>query len=83
MTPFRRIAAAVLVGAAAYLLAWPVVIDPVAWPPAPNPGLTGPFAHGVGFTDPVRVIEDSARARGRPVESTRGAYQAAGRRLFS
>jgi sugar lactone lactonase YvrE len=51
MTPLCLIATAVLVGAAANLLAWPVAIDPVAWTPMPNPGLTGPFAHGEGFTD--------------------------------
>jgi len=27
-----------------YLLLWPVPIDPVAWTPPQNPGLTGPFA---------------------------------------
>jgi hypothetical protein len=43
---------AVLVGAglAAYLLGWPVAINPVAWQPAPNPGLTGPFARSQPFT---------------------------------
>jgi hypothetical protein len=30
MTPFRFFAAAVLVGMAAYVLAWPVAIAPVA-----------------------------------------------------
>lgn len=56
MTPFRLIAAVALVCAAAYLLAWPVAIDPVAWAPAPTPGLTGPFAHSKGFTD-LRPLE--------------------------
>jgi sugar lactone lactonase YvrE len=51
MNRFRLVAAAVLVGAVLYLLAWPVAIDPIAWTPAPNPGLTGPFANSVGFTD--------------------------------
>jgi sugar lactone lactonase YvrE len=27
----------------AYLLAWPVRVDPEAWHPGPNPGTTGPF----------------------------------------
>lgn len=27
-----------------YLLTWPVPVDPVAWTPPPNPGLTGPYA---------------------------------------
>ncbi len=30
--------------ALAYLLAWPVPIEPVAWSPPPDPGYTGPFA---------------------------------------
>jgi sugar lactone lactonase YvrE len=51
MTRSRFITAAALVGVVAYLLAWPVAIVPVAWTPAPNPGLTGPFAHSTGFTD--------------------------------
>lgn len=58
MTPFRLIAAVAVVCAAAYLLAWPVAIAPVAWMPAPNPGLTGPFAHSVGFTDLRPVAPD-------------------------
>ncbi len=29
---------------AAYLLLWPVPIDPIAWTPPPNPGFTGPYA---------------------------------------
>jgi len=29
---------------AAYLLLWPVPIDPVAWAPSPSPGYTGPHA---------------------------------------
>lgn len=34
-----------LAGAAAgYVFLWPVPIDPVAWTPGPDPGLTGPYA---------------------------------------
>jgi sugar lactone lactonase YvrE len=58
MTPLRLVATAALVGAALYLLAWPVAIDPVAWTPAPNPGLTGPFAHSTGFTALQPVAPD-------------------------
>jgi sugar lactone lactonase YvrE len=58
MTRARLIATAVLVSMAAYLLAWPVVIEPVAWTPAPNPGLTGPFAHRKGFTALQPVAPD-------------------------
>jgi sugar lactone lactonase YvrE len=58
MTRSRLIATAVLVSMAAYLLAWPVAIDPTAWAPAPNPGLTGPFAHRKGFTALQPVAPD-------------------------
>lgn len=33
----------------AYFLFWPIAIDPVAWTPSPNPGLTGQFAQKSGF----------------------------------
>ena len=33
-----------IVGGIAYLLLWPVPIDPVPWNPPPNPGLTGIYA---------------------------------------
>jgi hypothetical protein len=38
-------------GLAASLLGWPVAIDPVAWQPAHNPGLTGPFSRSQPFTE--------------------------------
>jgi sugar lactone lactonase YvrE len=44
------IAVLVAAGLAAYLFCWPVAIDSVAWQPAPNPGLTGPFARNQPFT---------------------------------
>ena len=50
----KRLALAVVVlllAIAAYLLFWPVPIDPVAWAPPPNPGLTGQFAASTGFSD--------------------------------
>jgi hypothetical protein len=50
------IAVLVVAGLAAYLLGWPVAIDPVAWQPAPNPGLTGPFAQGQPFTGLRRPV---------------------------
>lgn len=40
----RILLAALVVAAAAYLLLWPVPIEPVAWTPAPDPGRTGVFA---------------------------------------
>jgi hypothetical protein len=49
MTRSRLLAAAALVGVAAYLL---------AWAPAPNPGLTGPSARSVGFTALQAVAPD-------------------------
>ncbi|MBK9316939.1 MAG: hypothetical protein IPM55_22235 [Acidobacteria bacterium] len=50
----KRLALAVVVlllAIAAYLLFWPAPIDPVAWAPPPNPGLTGQFAASTGFSD--------------------------------
>ena len=35
----------------AYLLLWPVPIDPVVWQPDPDPGLTGDFAHNDALSD--------------------------------
>jgi hypothetical protein len=49
MTRSRLLAAAALVGVAAYLL---------AWAPAPNPGLTGPSARSVGFSALQAVAPD-------------------------
>ena len=44
MKGFLKLLGLLLLVAVAYLLAWPVPIDPVAWTPPPNPGLTGKFA---------------------------------------
>jgi hypothetical protein len=44
------IAVLVVAGLAASLLGWPIAIDPVAWQPAPDPGLTGPFSRSQPFT---------------------------------
>ena len=35
----------------AYLLLWPVPIDPVVWQPDPDPGLTGDFAYNDVLSD--------------------------------
>ena len=40
----RRVLLPAVVALAAYLLAWPVPIHPVAWSPGPAPPLTGAFA---------------------------------------
>ena len=40
----RASVAALLLAGAAYLLLWPVPIDPRAWHAPANPGLTGPYA---------------------------------------
>jgi sugar lactone lactonase YvrE len=56
--PRGIIAGLALAGLAAYLLWWPVAIDPVAWVPAPNPGLTGPFAQSQPFTGLQRMVPD-------------------------
>ena len=39
-----RLLAAIVVAVVLYFLLWPVPIAPVAWTPAPNPGLTGSYA---------------------------------------
>ncbi len=44
MTRRSRHVAASLAVLAAYLLFWPVGIEPVAWDPPPSPGFTGPYA---------------------------------------
>ena len=44
------IALLIVAGLTASLLGWPVAIDPVVWQPAPDPGLTGPFAQSQSFT---------------------------------
>lgn len=43
--------AALLALGLAYLLAWPVPIDPVAWQAPPNPGYTGDFAENRRLAD--------------------------------
>ena len=48
----------VVAGLAGYLLGWPVSIDLVAWQPAPNPRLTGPFARSQPFTVLQQPIPD-------------------------
>ncbi len=40
----KKILLALLVVLLAYLLAWPVPVDPVAWQPPPPPALEGPYA---------------------------------------
>jgi Adipocyte plasma membrane-associated protein-like, N-terminal len=50
------IAVLVVARLAVSLPGWPVAIDPVAWQPAPNPGLTGPFARSqpfIGLRQPI------------------------------
>ena len=69
----RRLAIVVtiaLIGLAAYLLFWPVPIDPVAWTPAPNPGKTGAFARSDGLRSLQKLIADAGLG---PEDVTRGA----------
>lgn len=44
MKKFFAVVAALAAAGVAYLLAWPVPIEPVAWTPPPAPALTGPYA---------------------------------------
>jgi sugar lactone lactonase YvrE len=69
----KRLAAIVvvaLVGLAAYLSFWPVPIDPIAWTPSANPGLTGAFAQSAGFRSPQKLIAEAGLG---PEDVTRGA----------
>lgn len=42
---------------ALYLLAWPTPIDPVAWQPPPNAGLTGPFTPNDALAGIEHLVE--------------------------
>ncbi|HEY6403448.1 MAG TPA: SMP-30/gluconolactonase/LRE family protein [Blastocatellia bacterium] len=64
------VVAIALVGLAAYLLFWPVPIDPIAWTPSPNPGETGAFAESDGFRAPQKLIAEAGLG---PEDVTRGA----------
>jgi sugar lactone lactonase YvrE len=60
----RRIALAVLAAVillAAYLLLWPVPIDPVAWDPPPAPELAGPYAPNDALTRGRRLLDGIGR----------------------
>jgi sugar lactone lactonase YvrE len=59
------IAVLLVVGLAAYLLGWPVAIDPIAWQPAADPGLTEPFARSQPFTrlwQPIPALGEGPEA---------------------
>jgi sugar lactone lactonase YvrE len=58
MQVYILIALLIVTGLAAYLLGRPVAIDPVAWRPTPNPGLTGSFARSQPFIGLQRSIPD-------------------------
>jgi sugar lactone lactonase YvrE len=65
MRAHTLIALLVVAGLAAYLCCWPVAIDPVAWQPGPNPGLTGPFARSQPFTglqQPIQALGEGPEA---------------------
>lgn len=59
-----------IVGLTAYLLFWPVPINPIAWTPSPNPGQTGAFAQNAGFRSPQKFIAEAGLG---PEDVTRGA----------
>jgi sugar lactone lactonase YvrE len=65
----RRVLAALALVAGAYLLWWPVAIDPVVFSPPPNPGMAGPFAPN----DWLRAAEHIADGIGQgPEDITKG-----------
>lgn len=51
---------------AAYLVAWPVPIDPVAWEPPPAPALTGPYLPN----DRLRAVEQLGKGVALGPEAT-------------
>jgi sugar lactone lactonase YvrE len=55
----RILVALAVLGAAllGYLAAWPVPIEPVAWDPPADPGLTGPFAANETLASAERLLE--------------------------
>lgn len=59
---------AALAALAAYLLLWPVPIDPVEWTPPPDPGLQGAFAPNDRLSGAERLIPGQAG----PEDVTRG-----------
>ncbi|MBI1761140.1 MAG: SMP-30/gluconolactonase/LRE family protein [Acidobacteria bacterium] len=52
-----------------YLLLWPVAIDPVVWTPAPNPGLTGPYAQSSALLGLTTLLTNAGLG---PEDVTRG-----------
>lgn len=50
MKPLTTVLIFVALALGFYLLLWPVRIEPVAWTPAPDPGLTGPYAQNTPMT---------------------------------
>lgn len=55
MNAFAKTLLAVVVAAVAYLLLWPVPIDPVAWTPPPHPGWQGPYAPNRALAGAERI----------------------------
>ncbi len=58
-----------LIAVAVYLLVKPIPIDPVAWTPGANPGMTGPFAEPGPFIDLANLIGQAGQG---PEDVTRG-----------
>jgi sugar lactone lactonase YvrE len=63
----------IVLAAAAYLLAWPVPLEPVAWTPPPAPALEGSYA----VNDRLKAVERLADGQGHGPEAI--AFDADGR----
>ncbi len=58
----------------AYLLLWPVAIDPVVWTPSPDPGLTGPYAQSATFRGLTTLIANAGLGPEDVARSTDGIF---------
>ncbi len=64
----------VIVALAAYLLLWPVPIDPIAWTPAPDPGLTGPYAQSTAMPGLTKLLTDAGLGPEDVTRAANGAF---------
>jgi sugar lactone lactonase YvrE len=69
MRALSRMCAVAGVAMLAYLLAWPVSIEPLAWTPPPNPGFTGAYAVNDALAEAELLLENVGRG---PEDVARG-----------